>query len=77
MENLTYKEAQEKSLKVKWKISYCPQGEECWCRVIEPEVEIKDKDGNKIYIIGSGEVSKIHAEHIVNIHNNLVGRIYI
>jgi len=66
---LTYQEAQEKSLNVKWKTTCCPQGEVCWCRVIEPEEKIFDKDGEEIYIAGSGCVPKIYAERIVELHN--------
>lgn len=67
---MTYKEAQERSLHVEWKTSICFSGEDCWCRVIEPVTEIKDDDGNEIYIAGSGCVPKIYAEHIVLIHND-------
>lgn len=70
MKNLTYKEAQEKSLTVRWKVSLCPQGEICWCRMIEPEEKIFDSDGNQIFVVGSGEMSKIYAEYLVDLHNN-------
>ena len=66
---MNYKEAIELSLKTKWKLSNCQEGEKCWCRVIEPETEISDQDGNEIYIAGSGSISKEHAEHIVYLHN--------
>ena len=67
---LSYQEAQELSLKVKWKVSLCThQGKECWCRIIEPLKDIKDKDDTEIYIVSSGCISKIHAEHIVKLHN--------
>jgi hypothetical protein len=67
---MDYIEALKYSNTVKWKISFCGQGENCWCRVIEPEIEIKDDKGNEIYIAGSGSVSLEHAEHIVKIHND-------
>ncbi len=67
---MTYKEAQELSMKVEWKTSTCNQGSECWCRIIEPKEEIKDKDGNEIYIAGSGCISESYAEHIVKLHNH-------
>lgn len=38
---MNYKEAIEYSLKVKWKTTTCSSGEKCWCRIIEPEQEIK------------------------------------
>jgi hypothetical protein len=69
MSNLTYKEAQELSLKVRWKAAPCFAGEECWCRVIVPEEPIIDKDGNEIEIVSAASISKIHAEHIVEQHN--------
>lgn len=66
---MTYTEAKEASLKVRWKISTCVSGEACWCRTILPEEEIIDDDGNEIYIVGDGSISKEHAEHIVKLHN--------
>lgn len=73
---LTYKEAQERSLNVRWKTTCCPQGEVCWCRIIEPEEKITDKDGEEIYIAASGCVPTIYAEKIVQLHNdNLVPNI--
>jgi len=66
---MNYQEAQELSLKVKWKTTPCPSGEKCWCRIIEPEDLIVDDSGNEIYIAGAGVVPKIYAEHIVNLHN--------
>jgi len=66
---MTYKEAQEHSLKVEWKTTICQSGEQCWCRIIEPKEKIEDSDGEEIYITPSGNVSRIHAEHIVELHN--------
>lgn len=66
---LTYDEATEHCLNVRWKVTPCDSGEECWCRLIVPEYEIIDKDGNDIYIVGSGCMEKIYAEHIVKLHN--------
>lgn len=68
--NLKYSEAQEHALTIKWKTSECSQGASCWCRIIEPEIEIKDNEENKIFIANSGFISKIFAEHIVNLHNS-------
>lgn len=72
---MTYNEALAKSRTVKWKVSICHSGEECWCRVIEPIDRIEDKDGNEIYIVSSGSINEIHAEHIVRIHNENIDRI--
>ena len=66
---MTYEEATKLSLTVEWKVSLCNSGESCWCRIIEPKEEIKDSDGNEIYIVGSGSISKTYAEHIVEQHN--------
>ena len=71
---LTYKEAQEKSLSVRWEFKPCLSGEQCWCRIVVPETPIMydDEHGGEEafdYIIGAGSVSKIFAEHIVEIHN--------
>ena len=66
---MTYKEGIEHSLTVRWKVTTCGEGEKCWCRIIEPEEEILDDDGNEIYIAGSGSVNKEYAEHIVKLHN--------
>ena len=50
---MTYEEAQQKALKVKWKTTPCHQGEECWCRVIEPTEPILYDDNEEYYICGS------------------------
>lgn len=67
---MNYKEAVEYCLTVKWKTTVCNSGDECWCRIIEPEEEIKYDNGKDIYIIGSGSMPKEYAEHIVKIHND-------
>jgi len=71
---MEYHEAVEKSKTVKWKTSPCFTGEECWCRIIEPVEKIEDKDGNEIYIAGSGSINKEYAEHIVKLHNEFVDK---
>ena len=63
-------ESQPKELCVEWKVSTCSQGVQCWCRMVEPKEKIIDIDGNDVYIIGSGNISEIHANYIVNLHNN-------
>ncbi len=67
--NLTYNEAIAYSLTVNWKTSLCGQGEKCWCRIIEPVEEIKDKDGEEIYIAASGCIPTVYAEYVVKLHN--------
>jgi len=66
---MNYEEATEHSLKVRWKTETCSSGKKCWCRIISPEEELTDDQGNEIYIAGSGSVPKIYAEHIVKLHN--------
>lgn len=67
--NMDYLEAQEFSLTKEWKISTCSQGEDCWCRIIEPIEEIFDNEENQIFIASSGSISELYAEHIVKLHN--------
>lgn len=67
--NLTYDEAVQLSLTVNWKVSPCNQGDSCWCRIIEPVEEIKDKDGEDIYIAASGCIPTVYAEYLVQLHN--------
>lgn len=67
---MNYEQAQKEALKVKWKASPCHQGEECWCRIIEPvESILYDKD-EEYYIVGSGSIPQLEAEHLVKLHNN-------
>lgn len=66
---MNYRETMEHSLKVRWKTRVCNSGEDCWCRIIEPETILLDEDGDEVYIAGSGSVDKVHAEYIVELHN--------
>lgn len=68
--NLTYKEAMALALEKPWKLTPCETGDECWCRMVEPAERIEDKDGNEIYIVGSGRIPKEFAEHFVKLHND-------
>lgn len=65
-----YEEALIKAFNSEWKSSVCSQGEECWCRIIEPLNKIEYDNGEEIYIVGSGSISKEFAEYIVKLHNN-------
>lgn len=73
---MTYEEAQELSLTVKWKTVTCSQGEECWCRTISPEEPILYSEYQMIdteqeyTIVRPGELNKDLAEHLVRLHNN-------
>ena len=56
---------------VRWKVVECDT-KNCWCACIYPEVTIKDEEGDKRFIVGSGCIPKENAEHIVNIHNDFI-----
>ena len=78
---MTYEEAIKLAYQVKWKTSTCGQGEQCWCRIVEPEIKIEYIEGkfydgtdimNELYIIGSGGINKEFAEYFVRLHNNTI-----
>ena len=66
---MKYEEVQQKALTIKWKTTPCHQGEECWCRVIEPTEPILYDDNEEYYIVGSGSIPQLEAEHLVELHN--------
>ena len=71
---INYTEAIQESLKRKWIVGTCSQGEECWCRTItceEPLMfqEYKDIEPEEFFVVGSGDLRKEIVEHIVKIHN--------
>ena len=66
---MTYEQAQQKALTVEWKTTPCLQGEECWCRIIEPKEKIIFDEDEEYYIVGSGSIPKLEAEHLVELHN--------
>ena len=72
---MTYQEAINKSLTLKWKVGTCSQGEECWCRTItcDPPLMYEEVGDEEFYVVGSGQIMKEVAEHIVNIHNKTYG----
>jgi len=75
MENkITYEEAYNKAIKVKWKVEPCFSGEDCWCRIIVPDEPIKygPNDVEEVQIVSSASINKKMAEHIVNIHNQCI-----
>jgi len=73
---LTYDEALKLSLTRRWKIGICSQGDWCWCRPIELEDPIdflptgNGGDDKLTHISYEGRLSKIVAEHIVQLHNS-------
>lgn len=66
---MTYTEAKEYSLKVKWKLTKCSVGNNCWCRAVMPKKNINYGKYSKITVIEAGCIKKIYAEHIVKVHN--------
>jgi hypothetical protein len=72
---MTYQEAINESLTLKWKVGTCSQGEECWCRTItcDPPLMYEEVGDEEFYVVGSGQIMKEVAEHIVNIHNKTHG----
>lgn len=67
---MTFKEANDLSFQVKWKVSTCTSGESCWCRTVAPETPIIYDDIEELFIIGMGTVHKEIAEYIVKLHND-------
>jgi hypothetical protein len=56
---------------VRWKVTICPTGDDCWCRMIEPVEPITDEKGNEWdNVVGAAQIGKDLAEHIVGLHNN-------
>jgi len=72
---MNYEDAIEESLKRKWVVGTCSQGESCWCRIIKCDpplmyVEFDSYDDEEEYwVVRSGELNKTTVEHIVKIHN--------
>lgn len=69
---MNYSQAIKKSLLVEWEIGTCPQGDQCWCRIIKPIIPIFFKDGDceeEYHILRGGELHKEIVEHIINLHN--------
>ena len=74
---LNYQQAIEESLKRRWKIGTCSQGEECWCRTIKCEdplmfSESDDSEEEEYHVVRSGELNRETVEHLVRIHNQQV-----
>ena len=69
---MTYEEAQQLALKVRWKTVTCLAGEECWCRIVVPEKDILYGDDNdeEFYIAASGALPTMFAEDMVKNHND-------
>ncbi len=78
-EFMTYGEALKKSFSSKWVVATCPQGEECWCRVIKCDPPLMYRDSledltEKEYKpVSSGSIGKDTVERIVELHNQDLG----
>ncbi len=69
---MTYTEAGEYALTVRWKVGTCFSDNDCWCRPVQGEEPIMFKDGEddeEFFIARSGELSKSFAEYFVRLHN--------
>jgi hypothetical protein len=54
---------------IKWKVGECFDPK-CWCSPIIPETVIIDEDGNEWdVVVGSAQITKELAQHIVDLHN--------
>ena len=73
---MTYDEAEEKALNMKWKVGTCSQGEECWCRTILPVEEVimtgEGVNDTSYMIVGPAEMYAKVAHRIVYDHNRLI-----
>lgn len=67
---MTYEEALSKTKSVNWKTEACNSGEDCWCRLIVPEVDIIEDCDEVVIISPSGCVSEELARYIVELQNN-------
>ena len=78
---MNFEQARELSFLVKWKVSECFSGPECWCRIIVPvepiyyshpeSADIK----HEFIIVDAGAITEETAEHIVRLHNENYERI--
>jgi hypothetical protein len=66
---MNYEQTIKKTLTIEWRVGTCNSGEDCWCRTIFPKEDLIDDNGEEVYIVGYGSISKEFAEHIVELHN--------
>ena len=76
---MTYQEAIQKSLTVKWKVGTCDEGERCWCRTIVCEQPImfkesEEDDEDEYWVVAPGDLNKETVEHIVKLHNESINQ---
>ena len=72
---MNYDQAKELSFLVKWKVTECFSGPDCWCRRIVPVDPIlynytESSDYEEEYeIVGDAAIDQKTAEYIVRLHN--------
>lgn len=71
---MKYTEAIQESLKRKWVIGTCSQGEQCWCRTVRCEepvmfIESEDVDPQELFVVRPGELGIEYVNHIIKLHN--------
>lgn len=67
---MTYQEAEERLLIVRWKTIDC-ETKDCWCQSIVPEKPIIDDQNDEHYVVPSGIITREIAKRIVSEHNEL------
>ena len=78
---MNYDQAKELSFLVKWKVTECFSGPECWCRIIVPVEPIlyshpENPDNKHEYcIVDAGSLDQEIAEYFVDLHNSCLERI--
>jgi hypothetical protein len=72
---MNVQEAERAAASVKWKTATCFTGEDCWCRIIVPEVPIiyhfNGRD-EELEIVSAGSLNRELAEQIVREHNMVI-----
>ena len=75
---MNYDQAKELSFLVKWKVTECFSGPQCWCRRIVPVDPIlynytESSDYEEEYeIVGDAAIDQKTAEYIVRLHNDKI-----
>jgi len=68
----SFQQARLESFNVEWKLGYCAQGDNCWCRTIQPVEPILYDDNEEYFVVGQATIDKKTAEYIVKLHNNKI-----
>jgi hypothetical protein len=70
---MNYHQLNLKILNVKWKTFKCEE-ENCQYLGIVPIDKITDDNGEDIYIIDCGSLSKEYAEYFIKLHNDIIDK---